>query len=124
MSQLTESTLLTEFNTIKTFDFRKTVEADLDDWEIEYKSDFYYQPSKKPPLRLLEYPIHSASFYLTKDEKVEKFVLRINLHDIEGFYKTIIDRYGSFGVCSPSREFFNLKGIDTKRGKRRPKLYF
>ena len=110
MSQLTESTLLTEFNTIKTSDFRKTVEADLDDWEIEYKSDFYYQPRNKPPITFLGYTIRSASFYLTRDEKVEKFGLRISLNDAEGFYYKMVSKYGDYSVCSPSKQFFINKG--------------
>jgi len=109
MSQLNESILLTEFQNIKNSDFRKTRKADLDDWEIEYKSDFFYKPFNEAGMTFLGYPVSSASFFVKKNI-VEKFGIRVALDNAEEFYNRMVKQYGDYSVCSPSREFFASKG--------------
>lgn len=111
MSQLNEAVLLMEFNTLRNIDFRKTTEADLDDWEIEYESDFVYEPKEEADLTFLGYPINSASFYLTNDGKIEKFGLKIYLNNVDEFYQRLVGVYGGYSVCSPSKAYFESKGF-------------
>lgn len=110
-AQLNESILYTPFKNIANDDFRKTVEADLDNWDIEYESDFYYEPNVVEAYTFLDFPISSASFYVSESNEIKKFGLRITVINSDEFYKRMFEKYGNSSVCSPSQYFFEKHGV-------------
>ncbi|AIM61048.1 hypothetical protein IZU89_11480 [Cellulophaga lytica] len=110
-SQLNESILFSDLNNIINEDFRKTVDSDLDNWDIEYKSDFYYEPNTSKAYTFLEYPISSASFYISENSKIKKFGLRITVSDGDEFYQRMFNQYGNSSVCSPNQYYFDKHGV-------------
>tara|TARA_R110000744_G_scaffold379463_2_gene497698 strand:+ start:1240 stop:1863 length:624 start_codon:yes stop_codon:yes gene_type:complete len=110
-AQLNESILYTPFKNIVNEDFRKTVEGDLDNWDIEYESDFYYKPNTIEPYNFLGFPINSASFYVSKNDTITKFGLTLTVMDGNLFYKQMYDEYGNSSVCNPNSYFFEKQGI-------------
>lgn len=110
-AQLNESILYTDIDTIVNEDFRETVDDDLDNWDIEYESDFYYEPNMVEAYTFLDFPISSASFYVSENNEIKKFGLRIMVIDGDEFYQRMFDRYGSHSVCSPNQYYFGKHGV-------------
>jgi len=110
-AQLNESILFTNIDNIRNGDFRQTVENDLDNWDIEYESDFYYEPNTTEAYTFLNFPISSASFYVSESNEIKKFGLRVSISDSHEFYQRMFDKYGNSSVCSPSQYFFDKHGV-------------
>ncbi len=108
---LNESILSKDFIMIKNIDFRSVNEEDYDNLDIEYKSDYYYEPKNEPPMTFLGYPVSFASFYLAHDEKIKSFGMQILTDNATLFYQKVKETYGSFSVSSPSVFFFEKHGI-------------
>lgn len=110
-AQLNENILSKNFDMIKSIDFRLVSEEDYDNLDIEYKSDYYYEPKNESPMTFLGYPVSVASFYLTNDQKVKSFGMKILADNATLFYQKVKEKYGSFSVSSPSDYFFEKHGI-------------
>lgn len=110
-TQLNENILYEDFEMIQNVDFKLVLENDYDNRDIEYKSDYYYKPDMKPSLTFLGYPISIASFYLTDDEKIKGFGMKVQTDNAILFYHKVVEAYGSFSVSSPSTFFFEKHGI-------------
>ena len=110
-AQLNDSILYTDINSIVNEDFRQTIDHDLDNWDIEYESDFYYEPNTVKAYTFLNFPISSASFFVSESNKIKKFGLRITVIDSDEFYQRMFEKYGNSSVCSPSQYFFDKHGV-------------
>ncbi|MEH6681301.1 MAG: hypothetical protein V7724_12180 [Sediminicola sp.] len=110
-AQLDESILFKDLEEIENTDFRKTEERDLDNWDIEYKSDHYYEPRLEKAYTFLGHEISAASFFVSEDRKIQSFGLLIYTDDATGFYEKMVETYGEFAVCSPSGYYFQKHGI-------------
>ncbi|WP_299532392.1 hypothetical protein [Ulvibacterium sp.] len=111
-SQLDEKIVLGNFEIIKNLDFRKVTSGDYDNWDIEYESDYFYKPNTEPPLTFLEYPVLDASFYLTENQDIKSFGLRLYLDDADGFYGKMVEQYGEPSIVNQSNYYFQNHGIE------------
>ena len=115
LAQLNESILLDDIKNIMNEDFRETVDADLDRSDIEYKSDFLYEPKSVEAYTFLGFPVVNASFYISESNTIKSFGLRLKLKDADIFYRKMFDRYGNSSLCSPSKYFLEKKGYTLPR---------
>lgn len=110
-AQLNESILYTDIYNIVNEDFRHTVDDDLDNWDIEYESDFYYERNTVKAYTFLDFSISSASFFVSESNEIKKFGLRLTVIDSDEFYQRMFNKYGHSSVCSPSQYFFDKHGV-------------
>ncbi len=110
-AQIDEKVLFSDFETIRNVDFNKVTDSDYDNWDIEYKSDYYYRPNVASPITFLDYPVLEASFYLTENRKVRKVSLSVFLKDADIFYGEMVKNYGLYSTASISEFYMNQYGF-------------
>lgn len=118
-SQLNENILFKTIDEVKNIDFKKLDSTDHTDYsiDIEYYSDYYYQPQNLEPYTFLDYPISCASFYMTQDEHIKSFGMYLQIENATEFYKKMVENYGKPLIVNHSKHFFQQHGVEL------PKIY-